>query len=390
MRKQRVAVFGSTGSIGRATLDVIQRMPDRFEVTALACRSSVRTLVAQARRFGVGRVALTDADSCRRARRLLEPSCRVEWGLDGMLNLAADRRLDILVMAMAGTIGILPVVAALERGRRVAIATKEILVAFGRPVMKLAARYGAEVLPVDSELSAVHQCLRSGTHAEVRRVVLTASGGPFRRSAPRANATARTVLRHPTWRMGRKITVDSATLMNKGLEVIETARLFGLEPGQVDAVIHPQSLVHSLVEFNDGSLIAQLARPDMRLPIQYALTWPDRQDSPVGSLDLSGLGRLDFEPIRSDRFPCYALARLALAAGPTATCALNAANEVAVEAFLDGRLGFGRIADVVSGTLESFAGNGPRSPGISTLLDVEQRARKSARRLAEDMRTGGT
>ena len=388
MRRQRVAVFGSTGSIGRATLDVIRRMPDHFEVAALACRSSARAIAAQARRFDVTHVALTDGAACRRARRLLEPACKVGWGLDGLLDIAADRRTDIHVMAMAGTIGVLPSVAALERGRRLAIATKEILVGFGGPVMRLAARHGAEVIPVDSELSAVHQCLRAGRAREVRRVVLTASGGPFRRAGPRANATVQTVLRHPTWQMGRKITVDSATMMNKGLEVIETARLFGLCPGQIEAVIHPQSLVHSLVEFTDGSLLAQLARPDMRLPIQYALTWPDRLASPVRPLDLAAPGRLDFESISSGRFPCYALARRALEAGPAATCALNAANEVVVEAFLAGRLRFGRIAEAVAAVLDNCQAGCARNPGIATLLNVERKTRTLARELTHQMQTG--
>ncbi|HDQ98942.1 MAG TPA: 1-deoxy-D-xylulose-5-phosphate reductoisomerase [candidate division WOR-3 bacterium] len=390
MRRRRVAVYGSTGSIGRATLDVIRRMPDRFEVAALACRASARAVAAQARRFGVTRVVLTDGAACRRARRLLEPACKVGWGLDGLLDIAADRRTEIHVMAMAGTIGVLPSVAALERGRRLAIATKEILVGFGGPVMRLAAHHGTEVIPVDSELSAVHQCLRSGRAREVRRVVLTASGGPFRRAAPRANATVQTVLRHPTWRMGRKITVDSATMMNKGLEIIETARLFGLEPRQVEAVIHPQSLVHSLVEFNDGSMLAQLARPDMRLPIQYALTWPDRLASPVGPLDLAAPGRLDFESISPGRFPCYALARRALETGPAATCALNAANEVAVEAFLAGRLRFGRIAEAVAAVLDNCRAGRTRNPGIATLLNLERKTRALAREVTQKMQTGET
>ncbi|MFO7639511.1 MAG: 1-deoxy-D-xylulose-5-phosphate reductoisomerase [bacterium] len=388
MRRRRVAVFGSTGSIGRATLDVISRLPDRFEVSALACRGSVSALARQVRRFGVRRVAVTGRDACERARRLLEPDCTVAWGIEGLLEIAADRRTDILVMAMSGTVGVLPVVAALERGRRVAIATKEILVSFGLPVMRLAARHGAEVLPVDSELAAIHQCLRGGEAGEVSRVILTASGGPFRRNRPGRNATARTVLRHPTWKMGRKITVDSATLMNKGLEAIETARLFDLPPDRVEAVIHPESLIHSLVEFRDGSLVAQLARADMRLPIQYALTWPERLASPVRPLRVPDLRQLNFEPILPGRFPCYGLARAALASGPAATCALNAANEVAVNAFLAGRLRFGDIPAVVAATLRRFetAGRAPRNPGFRTLLGIERRAHELACRLLAEQR----
>jgi 1-deoxy-D-xylulose-5-phosphate reductoisomerase len=384
VRRQRVAVLGSTGSIGRATLDVIRRQPDRFEITALACRDSAGLLARQARAFGVNRVVVAGRAACERARRALGPGFRVEWGLAGLLDVAADRRTDIVVMAMTGTTGVLPVIAALERGRRVAIATKEILVSFGRPVMRLAARHGTEVLPIDSELSAVHQCLRSGRHGEVRRIILTASGGPFWRNGPPANATVHSALRHPTWRMGRKITVDSATLMNKGLEVIETSRLFAIEPARIEAVIHPQSIVHSLVEFDDGSVLAQLAQPDMRLPIQHALSWPRRLPSPVRPLQLGDFRRLEFHPIRPNRFPCYRLARQALAAGPVATCVLNAANEVAVESFLAGRVGFDSIAKIVTATLRHFAvpGRFPREPGVGTLLEIERRADVIAREKA--------
>jgi 1-deoxy-D-xylulose-5-phosphate reductoisomerase len=256
-------------------------------------------------------------------------------------------------MAMSGTGGLLATLAALQKGKRVALATKEILVGYGEPVMRAARRYGGTVLPIDSELSAVHQCLsrevqrtkdkgqRGGPDAAgVRRVILTASGGPFWRTGLPARARVADVLKHPTWSMGRKITVDSATLMNKGLEVIETCRLFGLGPEQVETVIHPQSIVHSLVEFNDGSVLAQLSHPDMRLPLQYCLTWPERLPSLVRPLTLHEVGRLDFHFIRHSDFPCLALAYQALGSGPAATCALNAANQVAVSAFLGGRIPF--------------------------------------------------
>jgi 1-deoxy-D-xylulose-5-phosphate reductoisomerase len=295
---------------------------------------------------------------------------------------------------MSGTAGLLATVAALELGKQVALATKEILVGYGEPVMRIARRNGGTVLPIDSELSAVHQCLtRKGRRTKdegrrteldtsaVKRVILTASGGPFWRKGLPSRARLSDVLKHPTWSMGRKITVDSATLMNKGLEVIETCRLFGLRPEQVVPVIHPQSVVHSLVEFRDGSVIAQLSLPDMRLPIQYALTWPDRIPSLTQTLDLAGVGRLDFHAVNMDRFPCLGLAYQALQAGPAATCALNSANQVAVDAFIAGGIAFGDIPRVIARVLAGLetAARSAR-PGIGHLLGVESWAAEQATR----------
>ncbi len=388
MRKKRVAVLGSTGSIGRATLDVIRHLPDRFEVYALAARSSTRTLYAQARRFGPEVTVLTDLKACRRARTALGPDSRVEWGLDPLINIACSPRVDIVVMAMSGTIGLLPVLAALERGKRVAIATKEILVGFGEHVVKAAARHHGELLPIDSELAAVHQCLGGRPASDIRRITLTASGGPFRRSGPPQRATVEQVLRHPTWNMGRKITVDSATLMNKGLEVIETSRLFGVKADRIGAVVHPQSIVHSLVEFNDGSLMAQLSLPDMRLPIQYCLCYPDRVPSLARPLDLEGIARLDFHPLDRKRFPCFGLALLALERGMGAPCVLNAANQIAVEAFLSGRIVFGDIPGIISRTLNEYSKPGPkrrRMPAVRTLIRLEAQATDFAAGLVNTM-----
>jgi 1-deoxy-D-xylulose-5-phosphate reductoisomerase len=294
VRRQRIALFGSTGSIGRSTLDVVRHLPDRFEVSVLAANRSVRRICEQAREFRPAQVILTDLAACDAARKALEPEVKVNWGPSALIDAAADRSTDTVVMAMSGTGGLLAVLAALEAGKKVALATKEILVGYGEQVMQTARRRGGTVLPIDSELSAVHQCLSrkgqrtkdKGRSAEsdtdgIRRVFLTASGGPFWRTGLPARAGLADVLKHPTWSMGRKITVDSATLMNKGLEVIETCRLFGLRPDQVEPVIHPQSIVHSLVEFVDGSVLAQLSEPDMRLPLQYCLTWPDRVPSLV-------------------------------------------------------------------------------------------------------------
>ena len=381
MRKRRVAILGSTGSIGRSTIDVVRRLGDRFEVHALAARVSSRRLTGQARRLRPARIVTTDRRACQRARKALGREFSVEWGLEPLIDIARSPKVDILVMAMSGTMGLLPVVAALEKGKRVAIATKEILVAYGQRVMALAGRHGGEVLPVDSELAAIHQCLRSGNSKEVKRVVLTASGGPFRDRKIPARATVRQVLDHPTWQMGRKITVDSATLMNKGLEAIETSRLFGLDPHQVEAVVHPQSIVHSFVEFADGSVIAQLSDPDMRLPIQYALCYPDRLPSPIRPLNLLKTGSLDFAPIDTKRFPCYDLARSALRSGPQATCALNAANERAVRAFLAGRIVFHDIPAIIRTTLKVQSSRGPKNPTIAKLMDIESSALSTAEAL---------
>ncbi len=386
MRRRRIALFGSTGSIGRSVLDVVRHLPDRFEVSVLAANRSVRRICGQAREFKPKQVILSDLAACEEARKVLGTSVKVDWGPDTLIDAAAARTTDIVVMAMSGTAGLLAVVAALDLGKKVALATKEILVGYGEPIMRLARRRGGMVLPIDSELSAVHQCLsRKGQRTKdkgrsavldtsvVERVILTASGGPFWRRGLPSRARLADVLKHPTWSMGRKITVDSATLMNKGLEVIETCRLFGLRPEQVEPVIHPQSIVHSLVEFRDGSVLAQLSLPDMRLPIQYALTWPDRAPSLTRTLDLAGVGRLEFHAVNRDRFPCLKLAYRALKAGPAATCALNAANQVAVEAFIADRIAFGDIPTVIARVLAAV----PRPPSpvprpsIARLLHIE-------------------
>ena len=392
MKKQRIALFGSTGSIGRSALDVVRHLPDRFEVSVLAANRSVRRICEQAREFKPARVILTDLAACEDARKALGPAFEVDWGPAALIDAAEARSTDTVVMAMSGTGGLLAVLAALEAGKKVALSTKEILVGYGEQVMRTARRCGGTVLPIDSELSAVHQCLSRKVQSRkskvqspepdtsrVRRVILTASGGPFWRTGLPARAGLADVLRHPTWSMGRKITVDSASLMNKGLEVIETCRLFGLKPEQVEPVIHPQSIVHSLVEFVDGSVLAQLSPPDMRLPLQYCLTWPDRAPSLTRALDLAGVGRLEFHAINHDQFPCLKLAYRALNAGPAATCALNAANQIAVEAFIDGRIEFGDIPKVISRVLDGLSTAGlPARAGIKQLLRIESWAAAQA------------
>ena len=392
MRRRRIALLGSTGSIGRSALDVLRHLPDRFDVSVLAANRSARRICEQAREFQPAQVILSDNKACESARRALGSQTDVRWGPAALIDAAAAPSTDMVIMAMSGTAGLLAVAAALEHGKRVALATKEILVGYGEPVMKLARKHGGMVLPIDSELSAVYQCLsRKGQRtkdkgqssnpdaSDVRRVILTASGGPFWRTGLPAKATLADVLKHPTWSMGRKITVDSATLMNKGLEVIETCRLFGLRPDQVEPVIHPQSIVHSLVEFRDGSVLAQLSLPDMRLPLQYCLTWPDRTPSLTRTLDLAGVGRLEFHPVNHDDFPCLKLAYRALASGPAATCALNAANQIAVDAFIEGRVAFGDIPKITSRVLDGLdAARQPARPGIARLLRTESWAAAQA------------
>ena len=338
----------------------------------LAANRSVRRICEQAREFKPAKVILSDHGASETARRALGSHTKVRWGPAALIDAAADRTTDVVVMAMSGTAGLLAILAALERGKSVALATKEILIGYGEPVMRLARRCGGKVLPIDSELSAVHQCLSGRPATDIRRVVLTASGGPFWRRGLPSGARLADVLRHPTWLMGRKITVDSATLMNKGLEVIETCRLFGIRPDQVKPVIHPQSIVHSLVEFHDGSVLAQLSLPDMRLPIQYCLTWPDRMPSLNRTLDLAAVGRLEFHAVRRSSFPCLKLAYRALATGQAATCALNAANQVAVDAFIAGRIAFGDIPKIIARVLDGLAASiTPARPGLARLLRTE-------------------
>ncbi len=377
-----VALLGSTGSIGRAALDVLGRWRDRFRVVALAAGGGrLRELADQVRTVRPEVVAVPREEDAVRLRDLLAGE-RVEVlaGEEGMVRAAAGSGADVVIAAIVGAAGLVPTLAAVRAGRTVALANKEALVAAGEVMTRAARESGATLLPVDSEHNAIHQCLRAGRPAEVRRIVLTASGGPFRgRSAAELSAvTPDQALRHPTWEMGPKITVDSATLMNKGLEVIEARWLFGLPPEAIDVVIHPQSVVHSMVEFRDGSIVAQLGTPDMRHPIQYALTYPERLDAPAERLDLLAASPLQFEPPDAETFRCLALAFDALRAGGDAPARLNAANEVAVEAFLDGRIPFDRIPAV----LERALAERPPRPAdtLEAVLAADREARRAASR----------
>lgn len=351
MKRQRVAVFGSTGSIGRSALDCLSRLGDRFQVVALAANRSLKLLYQQAVQFRPDWVLLGDSSLAGETFRRFTNRFQVGIGQEMLTKVVGSCDIDILVMAMSGTVGLDSVMAALRHGRRVALATKEILVAYGKPVLRAARRWGAELLPIDSELAALHQCLAQKPIQTVRRVLLTASGGPFWSTGAKHDATVREVLRHPIWPMGPKITVDSATLANKGLEVIEAVHLFGFTPEQVEVVIHPQSTVHALAEFTDGSVIAQLSVPDMRLAIQYCLTYPDRVSSPVQFLSLPKVRSLEFYRPDYRKFPCLGLAYRALRSGPTGPCIFNAANEVAVQAFLRGQIEFGTIPRIIRSVL---------------------------------------
>ena len=381
-----IAILGSTGSIGRSTLAVIGLHPDRFRVAMLGAYGSWQTVVEQALRFEPDVVVLVDPKAAGEARAALERSgskTRVESGLEALSVAVTGENVQVVMAAIVGAAGLLPTLAAVRAAKRVLLANKEALVMAGQLLMDEVHRAGTEIIPIDSEHNAIFQCMPGGylpgdTARGVTRVILTASGGPFRVTelSLLPHVTPDEACNHPKWKMGRKISVDSATLMNKGLEVIEATLLFGFPESQVSVVVHPQSLVHSLVEYADGSLLAQLGAPDMRTPIAQALAWPERVVSGVQSLDLSIVGRLDFEPPDHVRFPSLDLARAAARAGGTAPAVLNAANEVAVQAFLDRRLNFTGIATVIDKVLQRLG-----SSSVKALEDVFA-ADAAARRLA--------
>ncbi|HVL30667.1 MAG TPA: 1-deoxy-D-xylulose-5-phosphate reductoisomerase [Solirubrobacteraceae bacterium] len=378
---RRLLILGSTGSIGTQALDIVAHDPG-LEVVGLSAERSADALVEQAARFGVERIALADPDAGARAAEAWTEG-DVLVGAEGLVRLVLESGADLVLNALVGSAGLGPTVATLGEGIDLALANKESLVVGGELVMALAEATGAQILPVDSEHSALHQLLAGEQPGTVEKLVLTASGGPFRgrTRAELEDVSVRDALAHPTWEMGGKITIDSATLMNKGLEVIEAHHLFGVPYDRIDVVVHPQSIVHSLITLCDGAALAHLGHPDMRVPISYALHHPDRVDVPVRALDLAEVGALTFEPVDHDAFPCLALARAAAAAGGTAPCVLNAANEVAVHAFLAGNLSYLGIAEVIERTLEAL----PAAPvrAFESLYDADRRARAVASRLVE-------
>ena len=385
---KNLCILGSTGSVGANVLRVVAALPDRLRAVALSAGKNLDLLARQIEEF-TPEIAVVGSDECveslrqrlrdiRYSRRM-----RILTGTEGQVEAATDSAVDFVVSASHGVTGLVATYEAVRAGKCLGLANKETLVAAGELVMQAARKRGVEILPIDSEHNALHQCLRSGESGEVRRVILTASGGPFLRARKQdlESVTPEQALRHPVWSMGGRITIDSATLMNKGFEIIEAHWLFGLPTDRIEVLIHPESIIHSMVEYVDGSLLAQMAVPDMRIPIQYALTYPDRLPIPVNgsglNLQAANLKHLHFAPPKRRQFPCLELARQALAAGPAAACSLNAADEVAVETFLARRLRFTDIPRVVA---EVLANTRTARPGsIEDVLECDREARERAR-----------
>jgi 1-deoxy-D-xylulose-5-phosphate reductoisomerase len=379
MAQITLAVLGSTGSVGRQTLEIAARHQDRLRVVALAAGRDADGLQSQAEEFGVTTVALADRTAAEKLRH--NPALRVHAGAEGLCDLVREARADVVVAAISGGAGLASILAALEVASDVAIANKEPLVAAGDLVTQAAARAGAQLRPIDSEISAVWQCLRGENRREVEKVLLTASGGPFAdwEAAALAQVTPEQALAHPTWRMGPKVTVDSATLMNKGFELFEIKWLFDLKFRQIEVIVHPQSVIHSAVQFCDGSALAQMGRPDMRAPIQFALSYPERWGSDLPRLDLPALGQLIFGAPDPGRFPCLRLAREAGEAGGSYPAVLSAADEVAVAAFLGGKLRFTDIPRVLERCLEAHEPSAVTS--LAEVQRAEQWGREQAQRL---------
>lgn len=376
--RRKVLVLGSTGSIGHSALKVAQDIPDRMEIVGLAAQRSVEALVRQVAETGVKQVAVTDSQAAEQARQLLPADVQIFNGARGLVDLVKATEADLVLVAIVGTAGLEPALEAISLGKDLAVASKEILVMAGEAVMGAAKAQGVWVLPVDSEHNAIYQCLEGRNPAHVRRLLLTASGGPFRKAdaADLEHVTVAQALKHPTWNMGRKITIDSATLFNKGLEMIEARWLFDVPMSRVDVVVHPQSIVHSMVEFVDSSVLAQLSHSDMCFPIQYAVTWPDRVPNTLPPLDFARLAALHFEAPRVDVFPALRLAREAGEAGGTLPAVLNAANEVAVDAFLNERLKFPAIWATVEEVMLKHTN--VEHPSLESIIEADAWARREA------------
>jgi 1-deoxy-D-xylulose-5-phosphate reductoisomerase len=380
-KMKRIAILGSTGSIGRSTLRIVEAYPARFSISTLAAGNNVDAAFEQAQRWRprlLSVAAEQDADKVRaRLRRAGVSEVEVVWGAAGTAAVATHPEVDFVVSAIVGVAGLHATYEAVKAGKSIGLANKECLVAAGELITAEARRQGKPLLPIDSEHNAVHQCMRGGRAEEVRRVWLTASGGPFLKTPASefSRITVEQALKHPTWKMGRRITIDSATMMNKGFEVIEACRLFNLPPARVEVIVHPQSTIHSMVEFVDGSILAQVSVTDMRLPILYALTWPERIESDL-TFDMGELRRLDFCPPDLEKFPCLRLAYEAVKLGGAKTIALNAADEVAVAAFLEKRIRFDQIARTIEEVIRETAARHPES--IQEVLSLDAEARKLA------------
>ena len=391
MRRKRVVVLGATGSIGESALKVAHDIPERMEVVGLAANSNAQKLAAQANRVRPKALCLVDESKLGELRAALEYEPQIFSGEKGLIEIACLAEAEMVLVAVVGTGGLQPALAAIEAGKDLAVASKEILVMAGEIVMREAEGKGVQILPVDSEHNAIFQCLDSqrkrrtpNEEANVRRLILTASGGPFRETPAKEfeGITVEQALKHPTWNMGPKITIDSATLFNKGLEMIEAHWLFGVEMKRVEVVIHPQSIVHSMVEFSDGSVLAQLSHSDMCFPIQYAVTWPERVPNSLPPLDFGKLRQLEFATPRYDDFPALNLARRAGDTGGTLPAVLNAANEVAVSAFLERKISFPRIWQTVEQVMNRHTN--VAHPDLDAILRADQWARVEARKLAAD------
>jgi 1-deoxy-D-xylulose-5-phosphate reductoisomerase len=376
--KKRVVILGSTGSIGESALKVARDLPDRMEVIGLAAGRSAEALLAQAREFKPRAVALYDTTGMDGIRGQLPSGTEFHGGPEGLIELATLPEADMVLISIVGTAGLAPALAAIKAGKAIAVASKEILVMAGEEVTREAAKHNVPILPVDSEHNAIFQCLVGEPSRHIRRLILTASGGPFRKTpaSELSRVTPAQALKHPTWNMGRKITIDSATLFNKGLEMIEARWLFGVPMDQVDVVVHPQSIVHSLVEFVDGSQLAQLSHSDMCFPIQYAVTYPDRLPNRLKPLNLAEMGSLSFEAPDPEKFPALRLAREAGMAGGTLPAVLNAANEIAVPAFLDGKILFPAIWHVVEAVMKRH--QNLEHPHLDDILKADAWARAAA------------
>jgi len=378
---KHVSILGSTGSVGRSTLAVVDAFRDQLKVVGLAAGGNIDLLAQQVMQYRPSLVSVRDVRDVDRLRKLLPQHVDIVHGAAGATAVATIPDADVVIAGIVGAAGIPPVYAALKAGKRVGIANKEVLVAAGDVITRAARENGGEILPVDSEHNAVHQALRCGDHREVQRIILTASGGPFlnRDLTTFGEITIEAALAHPTWKMGNKISIDSATMMNKGLEVIEAQHLFGVPCDRIDILIHPQSIVHSMVEYVDGSIMAQMSTTDMKFPIQYALLYPDRVIAPFARLDLAKIRSLDFQPVDLKRFPSVRLAYEACRAGGSMPAVLNAANEVAVERFLAGELPFTSIVDIVSRVIDKHAKEVRPVTSLDEALHWDQWARNEAR-----------
>ena len=383
-----LTVLGSTGSIGTNTLDVVRRNRHQYRVYALAAGQNVETLSSQILEFRPEVAVVATSDGLARLSECLLAAGlpRDEWpellhGEAALVHVAVAESVDTVISAIVGVAGLEATYEAICRGKRVGLANKEVLVSGGKLVMEAVREHGAELIPVDSEHNGAHQCLRAGNRAQVARLILTASGGPFRNTAKEvlAYVTPQQALNHPTWRMGNRITIDCATLMNKGFEVIEACWLFGFAPSEVDVVIHPQSTVHAMIEYSDGSVLAQISATDMRMPIQYALTYPDRTEAPVPKINWAEARTLEFLPPDFQKFPLLGLAYECQETGGSATCTLNAADEIAVDAFLQGKIGYLTIHEIVSETLSKMPVRWPRT--IGDVLEIDRESRALAREL---------